>query len=214
MDSHTISKGLEVWTLQSSLNMSIGLGFVVMALVIAQAYYRSLRKQLTLRVSVELWDIFTVIAPDIVLAVVVLTGFLMLNPDIMADIKIALPFIPVATLLFAAALVIRLFHNGHSVDSSNFKYSLWLIFFANLLNIIGYSLVMEAPSGEYLALHPSPFWSWVKTTLKSNSNLEFSQTLFFICFPVLMGIFLWAFIAGLHHLKQSDSTASIDNDSE
>ncbi|MCK5797779.1 MAG: hypothetical protein KAI47_11375 [Deltaproteobacteria bacterium] len=31
-------------------------------------------------------------------------GFVMLNPEVMADIKVAIPFVPVATLLFAAAL--------------------------------------------------------------------------------------------------------------
>ena len=40
------------------------------------------------------------------------------------------------------------------------------MFAANLINIIGFSIVMDAPSSEYLALHPSPFWAFVKTHLR------------------------------------------------
>ena len=206
MEEHAIMKSLEVWTLQNFLDLGILLGFVVMGLVLAQPYLYSMRKRLTLRVSVEVWDVLTRVITDLLLAMVVLIGFVMLNPDSMADIKVGLPFLPVATVLFAVALVVRLFHGGHEVGSPGFLFSLWLIFIANLLDVIGFSLVMEAPSSEYLAIHPSPFWTWVKTNLRSNANLEPTQTVFLICFPIMLLIFVWAFAAGLAHIKKAKAT--------
>lgn len=193
MAGSDVVKALEVWTLQSLLNLSILLGVFVLGLILVQPYLRSLRQLLTLRVSVEIWDVVTRVVSDLLLAVVVAMGLLVLNPDIMADIKIAIPFVPVATILFALALVIRLLRGGHVVGSPAFVRSVWLLFAANVINVVGFSLVMEAPSGEYLAVHPSAFWTFVKTQLRSNANLELTQTVFFICFPVLMLVLLWGF---------------------
>ncbi|HGY56976.1 MAG TPA: hypothetical protein ENK44_14805 [Caldithrix abyssi] len=201
---HEISKALEVWTLQTLLNISILLGLLALGLALIQPYYRSLREHLTLRVSVELWDIFTVFLVDFFLAVVVLVGFVVLNPDIMADIKVAVPFGPLATVLFAIALVVRLFYNGHRPENKNFPASLWLMFAANLINIFGFSFVMEAASGEYLQQHPSAFWTFIKTYLRSNANphgLELAQITFYVCFPLLIAVFIWGFVQAMKHYK-------------
>ncbi len=201
---HEISKGLEVWTLQTLLNSSILIGLLAMGFSIAQAYYASLEKKLTLRVSIEIWNVFTVLLVDFFLVITVAVGFMVLNPDIMADIKVAVPFIPVATLLFAVALVLRLFYDGHRVQSKAYMSALWLIFVANLIHIIGFSLIMEAPGGEYLATHPSPFWNFVKSYLRSNAaphGLELAQITFYICFPILIAIFIWGFVAALRQIK-------------
>ena len=153
MTEHDITKALEVWTLQNLLNISIMLGILAAGLALVQDYYRSLEKHLSLRVSIELWKVFTVLVVDILLAIVVLVGYLVLNPDIMADIKMAIPFYPIAAILFSVALVLRLFHGGHDVASRNYTRSLYLMFVANIINIVGFTFVAEAPSGEYLATH-------------------------------------------------------------
>lgn len=204
---HEISKALEVWTLQTLLNISIILGLLAMGFCIVQSYYRSLKKYLTLRVSIEIWNIFTVLIVDIFLVVVVSVGFIILNPDIMADIKVAVPFIPIATILFAVALVLRLFYDGHQPKGKKFMTSLWFMFTANLINILGFSIIMEAPGGEYLALHPSVFWTFIKTYLRSNANphgLEIAQITFYMCFPILIGIFIWGFARSLSFLKKEE----------
>jgi len=202
---HDISKGLEVWTLQSLLNISIMLGILALGLTLIQPYYQSLKKYLTLRVAIEIWNVFTILVVDLLLAIVVLIGFMILNPDIMADIKVAVPFIPIGTILFAIALVIRLFYGGHLFSESRFRLSLWMMFAANLANIVGFSLIMEAPAGEYLEIHPSAFWTFVKTYLRSNANpngLEVAQVTFYICFPILLAVFIWGFITAMGYLKQ------------
>jgi hypothetical protein len=172
------------------------LGIVALGLSIAQQYFRSLEKYLTLRVSIEIWNVTTRIFIDVLLLIVVIVGYLTLNPDIMADIKIAIPFVPVATILFAIAFFLRIFHGGNEISGPNYMKSVWLMFVANVINIIGFTFVMEAASDEYLETHPSVFWTLIKTYLKSNSDphgLELSQITFYICFPILMIVFIWGF---------------------
>ncbi len=209
MGAHEIAKGLEVWTLQTLVNVSILLGFFAMGLALAQAYFASLRRKLTLRVSIELWDVAVTLLTDIFLVMVVLIGFLVLNPDIMADIKIAVPFIPVGTALFAAALVLRLFYGGHDLGSPHFKTSLGLMLVAVVVQTIGFSLVMEAASGEYLASHPSPFWDFIKTHLRSNADphgLELAQGTFNVMFPVMLIIFGWGFSRAIKQINARRSS--------
>ena len=206
MTGHDIAKALEVWTLQNLLNVSIMLGILACGLALVQGYYKSLEKHLSLRVSIELWRIFTVLLVDILLVVVVIVGYLVLNPDIMADIKMAVPFYPITAILFSIALVLRLFHGGHDPGSKNFLRAIYLMFVANVINIIGFTFVAEAPSGEYLTNHPSPFWDYIKEHLRSNADpagLELSQTTFYVCFPILMAVFVWGFLSALQRLRDA-----------
>ncbi len=197
MESSTIAKGLEIWSLQTLLDISIVTGIVALGIVLIQPYYRSLKKVLTLRVSIEIWDLFTVLLADVFLAFTVLVGFLTLNPDIMADIKMAVPFVPVATVLLAAALLLRLFYDAHRPQGATFKTAVALIFSADLLNMLGFSLIMEAPGTEYLTDHPSVFWTFLKTHFRSNAlphGLETAQWSFYLTFPALLLIFIWGFV--------------------
>lgn len=201
---HDLVKALEVWTLQNLLNVSIMLGILAMGFAIAQGYYRALEKHLSLRVSIEVWKLFTILMADVLLVVVVLVGYTVLNPDIMADIKIAVPFYPIAAIFFGIALVLRLFHGGHEAGSKNFLRAIYLMLVANVVNIIGFTFVAEAPSGEYLAGHPSPFWDYIKTHLRSNADpygLELTQITFYVCFPILAGILVWGFLSALRQMR-------------
>lgn len=200
MSAHDITKALEVWTLQSLLNLSILLGILAGGLALVQDYYRSLEARLSLRVSTELWQVATILVVDGLLAAVVLIGYLVLNPDVLADIKVAVPFQPVATVLFAGALGLRLFRGAHDPGLPSSRTAQGLILAANALNIVGFSFVMEAASGEYLALHPSPAWTWIKLHLRSNADphgLELAQITFLVCFPLLLGILGWGALSAI-----------------
>ncbi len=205
MDGHVIAKGLEIWTLQTLLNVSIILGLFSMGFVIIQQYFYSLKNYLTLRVSIEIWDLFTILLTDLFLAITVIIGFLILNPDIMADIKVAVPFGPAATVLFAWALLIRLFYNGHKPEDKNYRFSAWALFVANLINIVGFSIIMEAPGHEYLDNHPSAFWEFIKTHFRSNSvphGIDLAQISFYIFFPILIIIFVAGFIRFMKNIPR------------
>jgi hypothetical protein len=210
MSEETIAKALEVWSLQSLLDISIMLGILATGLALVQGYYNSLEKHLSLRVSVELWRVCTVLLVDVLLGVVVLLGYLVLNPDIMADIKMAVPFCPIATIFFAIALVLRLFHGGHDVASKNHLRALYCMFVANLMNIIGFTFIMEATSDEYLEHHPGVMWEFIKSTFRSNADptgLELSQITFYIAFPILVLVTIWGIHSALGRLKQPERIA-------
>jgi hypothetical protein len=202
MTSHDIAKALEVWTLQNLYNISILLGILALGLALIQQYYKALERRLTLRVSTEVWAVLTIAVVDILLIAVVVVGFLVLNPDIMADIKIAIPFGPIATVLFTIALLVRLFHGGHELGSKPFMRAVWLMLVGNIIAIVGFTFVMEAPAGAYLEAHPSGFWTFLKTHLRSNANLELAQVTFLIFFPLLMVVFGWGFRSALRQLKR------------
>jgi hypothetical protein len=208
MNEHEIAKGLEVWILQNLLNGSILIGIMASGLLLAQGYYRELNKHLNLRVSKELWNLFTVILADLMLVAMFLVGYVVLNPDIMADIKMAVPFYPIATLLFTAALVLRLFKGGHEVGSPQFDWALRLTLIGNCFNVIGFTFVAEAASDEYLAHHVSPFWTYLKTHLRSNADpigLEVAQATFLVCFPILLLLCAWAVKCALARLKPTST---------
>ena len=162
MTTESAVKTLEVWTLQNLLNLSIMLGLLATGLALIQAYYRSLEKQLTLRVSIELWRVLTVVAVDACLTLAVVIGYLLLNPDIMSDIKMAIPLCPIATLFFTAALIVRLFHGGHDVESPNYLRALCLMFAGSLMHVIGFTFVMEGPGDEWMEKYPSEFWTFLR----------------------------------------------------
>jgi hypothetical protein len=207
MTAHDITKALEIWTLQTLLNISIMLGILATGLALVHDYYKSLEKHLTLRVSIEIWRIFTVFIVDFMLVLVVLVGYLVLNPDIMADIKMAVPFYPIAVVHFSIALVLRLFHGGHELTSRNYFRSLYFMLAANLFNIVGFTFVAEAASDEYLAVHPSQGWEYIKSHFRSNadpSGLELTQITFYVCFPLLIAIFLWGFLSAIKKTENEE----------
>jgi hypothetical protein len=205
MSESAITKALEIWTLQNLLNLSITLAILATGLALIQGYYDALEKRLSLRVSIELWRIFTVLLVDLLLALAVLIGYLTLNPDIMSDVKMAVPFFPAATVLLAVALVLRLFHGGHELASKNYLRSLYLMLAACLVNVLGFTFVMEGASEEYLGTHPidEKFWWFLRTRLRSNTNPEgimFSQKVFYVCFPILLAVLAWGVWSGVGKL--------------
>ncbi|WP_243286352.1 hypothetical protein [Geothrix terrae] len=208
MNEHDIAKGLEVWGLQTLLDASILLGILASGLLLAQGYYRGLNRHLSLRVSRELWDLLTVLLPDLILAALFLVGYAVLNPDIMADIKMAVPFYPLATLLFAWAFILRLFKGGHEAGSSAFHRALRLTLIANAINMVGFTFIAEAASEEYLVHHASPVWTYLKTHFRSNADpvgLEVSQGTFYICFPILLLLGAWGVKLALAGMKARQS---------
>lgn len=197
-------KDLEIWTLMNIVDVSVILGFFALGITFIRRYLKSLEKHLTLRVSIEVWKVFWDIIIDLFLAITVVFGFMVLNPDIFADTKIAVPFMPAATVLFAIALVLRLFYGGHKIENKNFSLSLWFLIIGNIFNWFGYTFIMEAASSEYLDKHPSAFWQFLKN-LRSNVNLELAQITFWIFGTLLFIVFVWAIIAALSQLKKKNN---------
>ena len=151
---HAINKGLEFWSLQTLTDGAIMLSFVILAMVAGRCYLESVRRRLTLRVAAEVWEAGTDVLIDASMGFVALVGLFITNPDIMADIKIGLPWVPLAMVLMAVALVIRAFHGGRVVGSAAWWIVLGLVAAACAANWFGFTFVMEAAGEEYLKKQP------------------------------------------------------------
>jgi len=212
---HGIQKGLEIWSLQSLCDLAILAGFAALALMAGRIYLERLKSQLTLRVAKETWESLADLLVDGLLAGIALVGLLVTNMDIMADIKIGLPFVPVAFVLMAVTLVVRLFHGGSVVGSKAWVVALGLLALGCLLNWFGFTFVMEGAGDEYVDLHPSSkaFWDGLEH-LRSNKNPDLAMATFRVASPALLLVFVWAVMAGgVRTVRWAGKQASAQNKS-
>lgn len=186
-------KALEIWTAQTLCDVGILLSIVSMLLHLGRPYFERILGRLTLRVAADIWWLLYVILRDGTLFVAVLLGFWGLNLDLMADIKIGLPFVPFGTVALAAALIVKVFRNSEDVNWS-YRWATALVLAGTLLNTIGYVFVMEAPGEEYAAAK-SPLWRTL-VSWRSNANPELATVTFYIAIAALFVLLATACIKG------------------
>ncbi|MBI2299910.1 MAG: hypothetical protein HYU66_13375 [Armatimonadetes bacterium] len=193
---HAVRKGLEVWTLQNLCDGAILLTFVVLAMVAGRGYLEGLRRRLTLRVAAEVWDVATDMVVDLCLFGIVLVGLFVTNMDIFADIKVALPWVPLAFVLAGVALMLRLFHGGREVGSRGWWLVLAVLGTACAACWFGFTFVMEGAGEEYLQGHPSAFWEGLAMA-KSNANPTLCMATFRWAAPAFVLLLGWGVTAGV-----------------
>jgi hypothetical protein len=204
-----IRKSLEMWTLQNVCNGSIMLGFLVLPLVVGRGYLEVLKTRLSLRVALEAWETGIDVIVDALLLFLTIVGVFITNLDVLADIKVALPWVPLALLLMGIALIIRAFYGGHAPGSTAWWTALGIIVVACVLNWFGFTFVMEAPGHEYVNL---PLAATLTSLRNMRSNVNFSLTMTtFLCMAPLYGLlFIWALVAAARHtmrvVKQTGNT--------
>ena len=212
---HAIKKALEAWTLQNLCDVAILAGFVILALVAGRAYQEALKERLSLRVAVEAWETLTDLGADLLLLGVALVGILLTNMDIMADIKVAVPWVPLGFLLMTVALVLRTCHGGSAVGTRAWWAALGLIGVGCLLCWFGFTFVMEAAGDEYLELNPGATAAWTAlSNMRSDLNQNLAMTTFVWAGPGFLLVFAWGALAGLARTvrwarhKDADATGS------
>ncbi len=182
-------KALEIWTAQTLLNMGILFSIISALLHLGRPYFERILSRMTLRVAADLWWLAYIILRDGLLFLSVLFIFLNVNMDLMADIKIGLPFIPFGMVVLIIGLIVKVFRNTEDFNRLS-KINNYIICFGALLNFIGYVFVMEAPGDEYAAAK-EPFWIFMKS-LRSNLNPSLSTVVFYITFTMLIVTFVAA----------------------
>ena len=168
-------KALEIWSIQTLCDIGILLSILSFLLHIGRSYFERILARFTLRVAADIWWVVYIALRDGTLLLAALFGFWHLNLDIMADIKVGLPFVPLGTVALAAALLVKVFRNAEDVNRS-LRLSTWLVTIGAFLNTIGYVFVMEGPGEEYAA-SKSAFWQTVQSW-KSNENPQLSTVTF------------------------------------
>jgi hypothetical protein len=183
----TTAKALEIWSAQSLCDIGILLSIASYMLHVGRPYFERIQSRLTLRVAADLWWLGYIALRDGALFVAVICGFFCLNLDLMADIKIGLPFVPLGTVALVAAMRFKVFRNTEDSapgePAKNWRLVLYLVGLGALLNTIGYVLVMEAPGEEYEAAK-STFWHTMKSW-RSNANPALATVTFYVAFALL-----------------------------
>lgn len=197
----TNAKALEIWTAQTLCDIGILLSILSFCLHVGRPYFERILSRFSLRVAADLWWVMYVALRDGSLFFALLFGVLNLNMDLMADIKIGLPFVPLGTVFLAVALVWKVFKNTEDVNRA-FRVSAWLVAIGAFLNTLGYVLVMEAPGEEYAAAKTG-FWQTM-VSWRSNANPEFAAVTFYICLPALALIAGVAFVMAIRLYKRTD----------
>jgi hypothetical protein len=180
----SVTKCLEIWTLQNLAHITIFLSILGFLIHIGRPYALRVVNKFTLRVVADIWWLIYVISRDGAVLISVLFGLMFINLDIMQDIKIAVPFFPVAVLILAIVLLIKL---ATDIDNNPrmFRLVTLLLGLAALIHFLGFTLVMEAPSPEWMKEINQPFWASLRA-LRSNLNPHLSMITFYITFPALL----------------------------
>jgi hypothetical protein len=177
-----LAKSLELWTAQTICDVAILLTWFSCALHVGRAYFERVMSRLSLRVAADLWWLGYLVMRDGSLFAAALLGLLGLNLDLMADIKIGLPFVPLATVCTVAALSVKVLWNADAKGRAA-QWVLGLVASAGLLDTIGYVFVMEAPGDEYAAAQTA-FWQLMKSW-RSNLNPGLSTATFYVTAALL-----------------------------
>jgi hypothetical protein len=174
---------LEIWTSQTLCNAGIFLSVFSFLLHIGWPYFERIPGSFSVRVAADLWRMVYVTFRDGSLLFAVLLGLFSLNLDVMADIKMGLPFVPLGTVALSIALVVKAFHKTKDQTRSLRVSTYWVICGA-LLNMIGYVLVMEAPVAEYDEAR-NAFWKMMRSC-SSRENPELATMTFYATFLTLI----------------------------
>lgn len=197
-------KALEIWTAQTACGIGILLSVVSALLHVGRPYFERILSRLTLRVAADLWWLAYVMLRDAALFAAVVIGVWHLNLDLMADIKVGLPFVPLGTVVLAAALLLKVFVNTED-PNRNYRLAAVLVTAGASLNFLGYALVMEGPGKEYPA-SSTAFWILMESW-RSNKNPALATTTFYIAGGCLTLLALIAVIRSLRLLRHSEAKA-------
>ena len=200
-------KALEIWSIQTLCDIGILLSILSFLLHIGRSYFERILGRFTLRVAADIWWVVYIVLRDGTLLFAALFGFWHLNLDLMADIKVGLPFVPLGTVALAGALLVKVFQNAEDVNRS-FRLSTWLVTVGAVLNTIGYVFVMEGPGEEYAASQ-SVFWKTLDSW-KSNENPQLSTITFYVAFAMLTVMAAFAAVKAVRLYAMMDKESGKD----
>lgn len=185
----------------------VALAFVsamAFSLQIARGYFVRVLNKFTLRLGADIWWLAYVLIRDALIFLSFVLGLLVFFPGTFLDYPIAVPFMPVAVVLFGLALVTKLYFDAD--DNRNaFRAVTVLVFAATLLWIFGTVFITETPL--LLSTLPpgvsasSGMWYYVYSTFSSTNNLGLAMGTFEACFAALGIIAVFGFAHPILHSR-------------
>ena len=205
-DSGTIATGVGIFT-EATIALTVGILFIgAFSLQIARNYFLRTLDKFTLRLGADIWWLAYIMIRDGLMFGALLLGFELFFVGTYADYAIAVPFMPLAIVLTAAVLVIKLVRDPDEEEKTNRLVST-LIAAATFFYVFGMLMVTESIAGYgnagYLvtstgaittATGGSDIWTIVYNTFSSTVNTQLAITTFFVCFAALSAFAAYAFV--------------------
>lgn len=203
-----ISKGLELWTIVTLYDIGLILLLLAIILHFSSGYFAESLGKFKFRVSKENWSILFFLIRDYSLFAAFGISVVLINPDMFADVKLPMPFFPLATVLLGIALIFKLQGRLYKDPSQERLFTIFLLATA-IVQYLGFVLVMEAAPTEWISSgHASEFWMSLRL-LRSNLNPALSMWSFVLSFLSLLVIFILMIRAGLKSKKIIDEAKEI-----
>ena len=205
-DAGTIATGVGIFT-EATIALTVGILFIgAFSLQIARNYFLRTLDKFTLRLGADIWWLAYIMIRDGLMFGALLLGFELFFVGTYAAYAIAVPFMPLAIVLTAAVLVIKLVRDPDEEENTNRLVST-LIAAATFFYVFGMLMVTESIAGYgnagYLvtstgaittATGGSDIWTIVYNAFSSTVNTQLAIATFFVCFTALSAFAAYAFV--------------------
>lgn len=205
-DSGQIATGVGIFT-EATIALTVGILFIgAFSLQIARNYFLRTLDKFTLRLGADIWWLAYIMIRDGLMFGALLLGFELFFVGTYGDYAIAVPFMPLAIVLTAAVLVIKLVRDPDEEEKANRLVST-LIAAATFFYVFGILMVTESIAGYgnagYLvtstgaittATGGSDIWTVIYNAFSSTVNTQLAVVTFYVCFTALSAFAAYAFI--------------------
>ena len=204
--SGDIATGVGIFT-EATIGLMVGILFIgAFSLQIARNYFLRTLDKFTLRLGADIWWLAYIMIRDGLMFGALLLGFELFFVGTYGDYPIAVPFMPLAIVLTAAVLVIKLVKDPDEEEKWNRAVST-LIAAATFFYVFGILMVTESIAGYgnagYLvtasgaittATGGSDIWTIVYNAFSSTVNPDLAVWTFYVCFTALSAFAAYAFV--------------------
>ncbi len=201
-----IATGVGIFT-EATIALTVGILFIgAFSLQIARNYFLRTLDKFTLRLGADIWWLAYIMIRDGLAFGALLLGFELFFVGTYGDYAIAVPFMPLAIVLTAAVLVIKLVRDPDEQETWNRAVST-LLAAATFFYVVGILMVTESVAGYgsagYLvtstgaittATGGSDVWTVVYNLFSSTVNTQLAIWTFYVCFTALAAFAGFAFI--------------------
>lgn len=205
-DSGQIATGVGIFT-EATIALTVGMLFIgAFSLQIARNYFLRTLDKFTLRLGADIWWLAYIMIRDGLAFGALLLGFELFFVGTYGDYPIAVPFMPLAIVLTAAVLVIKLVRDPDEEETWNRAVST-LLAAATFFYVFGILMVTESIAGYgnagYLvtstgaittATGGSDIWTTVYNMFSSTVNTQLAVYTFYVCFTALAVFAGYAFL--------------------
>jgi hypothetical protein len=215
--SGAIATGAGIFT---EATMALMTGIMLIAafgLQIGRNYFLRTLNKFTLRLGADIWWLAYIMIRDGLMFFGVLFGFELFFVGTFGDYPIAVPFMPLAIVLVAAALLLKLVRDADEEEKTN-RIVTFLVAGAAALYVFGALFVTESivgygqagyltnPDGTIAtAAGGSDVWTWIYNAFSSTVNAPLAIGTFYVCFGALS---VMAFYA-LYHVTRPSKDAPV-----